>query len=491
MELAAVELYQLTYDGNYLKEAGQFGRMEPVSPWMCSDTTGHYQWYPFINLGHYLLANVENPRYQKEFQENLLNGIQRMSQYAKNNPFEVGVPLVNNSNSLVSALATQCTLYHTLTGDTTYINMENNLIDWLFGRNPWGTSMVIGISRNANSPVNPYSGTTSKNHIALSGGLVGGPVSKSTFVSSFKNYFQGDKYERFQSDWAVYHDDAEDFVTNEPTLDGTASLSYLLSGKQLQGVPDKTADTNQYSYGGITRTDETKKQICLVFSGHDFTDGYKTIRQTLKKLNIKASFFFTGDFYRNSKNNNIIKGLQEDKHFLGGNSDKHILYCSLQKRDSMFINKSQFINDLKANYTAMEKFGIKKNQTPFFLPPYEWHNDSISIWCKEVGIQLINFTPGTLSNTDTSIPEMRDNYFSSNEIYNKIIQVESKQGLNGNIMLFHIGSDNRRQDKFYPRLYKLLLELSKYGYDFVDLYKATDIIGQNTSLSDKKQKRKN
>jgi len=492
MELAAVELYQGTYDGNYLKDATQFGRMEPVSPWMCSDTTSHYQWYPFINIGHYLLANVENPRFQKEFQENLLNGIQRMSLYAKTNPFEVGVPMVKNSNNLVSALATQCILYRTLTNDSTYVNMENGLIDWLLGRNPWGASMITGLPKTANPPANPFINSSSKNNTPTSGGLISGPVQKSSFKFQLSNFItDSNGSERFQSDWAVYHDNNEDYVTNELSLDGSASLAYLFSGKQLEGVPEKTADNNQYIGGGIIRTDETKKQICLVFSGNEYTDGYKTIRQALKKLNIKASFFFTGDFYRNSKNSKIIKELLEDNHYLGGNSDKNLIYCSMQKHDSLLISKSRFIEDLKNNYSAMEKFGIKKNQTPFLLPPYEAYNDSISQWSKEVGIQIIASTPGTLSNSDTSVPEMRENYFSSNEIYKRIIQLESKQGLNGYILSFHLGADARRQDKFYPQLYNLLLELSKYGYDFVDLYKATDIIDRNSSLLDNKQKKKN
>ncbi len=158
----------------------------------------------------------------------------------------------------------------------------------------------------------------------------------------------------------------------------------------------------------------------------------------------------------------------------------------------MFVSKTSFLNDMKANFKAMEKFDIKKKDTPFFLPPYEWYNDSISKWSEEVGMHLINYTPGTLSNYDNTTPEMRANYFSSIEIYNKIVQIESKEGLNGYILLLHLGSDKKRPDKFYPRLYSLLIELSKAGYDFVDLYRATDIVDKNTQELEKtKQKRKN
>jgi len=492
MELAAAQLYRLTYDGKYLKQAADYGRMEPVTPWLCSDTARHYQWYPFINLGHYMLANVENPRYRKEFLENLRTGIQRASLRASESPFNVGIPFIWCSNNLTAALASQCRLYRTLTNDSTYLDMETALGDWLFGRNPWGSSMIVGLPKIGISPTDPHSALWHNNHIPVSGGLVDGPVYGSIYKSLIGvRLTKPDVYERFQSDRAVYHNDYADYSTNEPTMDGTASLTYLLSSKQHEGDPDKSADRNQYTCGGITRTDPGKKQISLVFSGHEYADGYKIVRKTLKKLNIKAAFFFTGDFYRNGKNKSIIKGLLEDNHYLGGHSDKHILYCSWEKRDSLLVNKTQFLTDIKANYAQMEKSGIRKSQMPFYLPPYEWYNDSISKWCREIGVQLVNFTPGTLSNADYSIPEMREKYYSSNEIYARIMQVESKQGLNGNILLFHLGTDKRRQDKFYPRLYGLLLELSKAGYDFVDLYKATDIVDKNMIVTDKKQKRKN
>jgi hypothetical protein len=40
---------------------------------------------------------------------------------------------------------------------------------------------------------------------------------------------------------------------------------------------------------------------------------------------------------------------------------------------------------------------VKKNAL-FFLPPFEWYNDSNAAWTKQQGIQLVNFTPGTYSN---------------------------------------------------------------------------------------------
>ncbi len=37
-----------------------------------------------------------------------------------------------------------------------------------------------------------------------------------------------DAFKDFQNSTVVYHDDYSDYSTNEPTLDGTASLTYML-----------------------------------------------------------------------------------------------------------------------------------------------------------------------------------------------------------------------------------------------------------------------
>ena len=57
MELAAFELYRRTGDRKYLSDAIEYGRKEVVTPWMGADSARHYQWYPFMNMGHCHLAS--------------------------------------------------------------------------------------------------------------------------------------------------------------------------------------------------------------------------------------------------------------------------------------------------------------------------------------------------------------------------------------------------------------------------------------------------
>lgn len=223
--------------------------------------------------------------------------------------------------------------------------------------------------------------------------------------------------------------------------------------------------------GGITRMDSTRKTIYLVFTGHEFGDGGKVIRDVLKRHRAKASFFFTGDFYRNTSFTDLIKRLKADGHYLGAHSDRHLLYASWERRDSTLVTRDQFLTDLRANYRAMRRFGIRKSDAPFFLPAFEWYNRDISRWCGEEGLTLVNFTPGTYSNADWTYPGLGKQYRSSDSILVRILRYESSHanGLNGFLLLTHFGTDPRREDKLYMKLDRLMTELERRGYTFAKL----------------------
>ena len=244
MQLAAAQIFKSTGETKYLKEAVQFGRMEPITPWMGADSARHYQWYPFINLGHYQLAVQNNVKVSKEFILNMKSGLERVRERAGNDAFMNGIPFIWCSNNLTVALITQCHLYRKLTGDTEFQEMETSMRDWLFGCNPWGKCMIVGMPEDGDYPHYPHSAFTQLYQYHIDGGLVDGPVYTALFKSLKGVHIAGvDKYADFQSDKVVYHDDYADYSTNEPTMDGTASLCYYLAFLSSEALPkndDKT-----------------------------------------------------------------------------------------------------------------------------------------------------------------------------------------------------------------------------------------------------------
>ncbi len=238
MQLAAAQIYKSGGDTKYFKEAVQFGRMEPVTPWMGADSARHYQWYPFVNIGHYLLAAQNNSKVSKEFIRNMKSGIERVSERAGNDVFMNGIPFIWCSNNLTVAFITQCHLYRKLSGDNSFLEIETAMRDWLFGCNPWGKCMIVGMPSDGDYPRYPHSAFTQLNHYPIDGGLVDGPVYTTLFKSLKGVHITGvDKYADFQSDKVVYHDDFADYSSNEPTMDGTASLCYYLAFLSSEALP--------------------------------------------------------------------------------------------------------------------------------------------------------------------------------------------------------------------------------------------------------------
>lgn len=469
MELGAVEMYHRTGDRKYLDQAIAYGRREPVTPWMGADTAGHYQWYPFMNVGHYHIARDGSARQKEEFLRHLRSGIQRVWEKAEGTAFCYGVPSIWCSNNLTTALLTQCILYRQLSGDTTYEEMEGSLRDWLLGCNPWGVSMVISLPEAGRWPTQPHSFISALGLGRQSGGLVDGPV-YSTIFNSLKgvNMDGGINYMEFQPGPMVYHDSVHDYSTNEPTMDGTACLTFPFSAYEREGREQTQAepDRNVYVNGGIIRGDVTRKRICLVFTADDKADGADRIISTLHAQGIRGGFFFTGKFYEMYPD--VIERLVKDGHYVGSHSYGHLLYASWEDRDSLLVTREEFVEDMQKSFAVMEKSGIRWQDARFFIPPYEHYNAVVSSWADELGLQVINFTPGTYSNADYTTPDMK-NYRSSKFIIDKILSYEKTQpnGLNGHFMLIHFGTDPSRTDKLYDKLPQLIRTLRKKGYEFV------------------------
>ncbi|MBK8920848.1 MAG: glycoside hydrolase family 9 protein [Saprospirales bacterium] len=462
MENAAAQLDRRFPGKGFAEEAVRYGHAEPVTPWMGSDTARHYQWYPFINLGHYFLAHSGNSD-SADFRRYLRRGIDSIFQRGQNNPFLFGVPFIWCSNNLVAAACTQARLYRTLTGDSSRLEMEYALRDWLFGCNPWGVSMVIGLPSDGVWPRDPHSAFTHLHHYPIDGGLVDGPIYGSIWNKLIGiTLYQPDEYAAFQSPLVAYHDDYGDYSSNEPTMDGTASLSYLLAALQAEGQSRVTRD----AYGALIRSDSTQKVIRLIFTAHDHTEGVRSILKTLRKNRIKGSFFLTGDACRRQPG--MVRQIKAGGHYLGVHSDRHLLYCDWQRRDSLLVSKAEFRTDLRENFKALKQAaGVIKPGAYMFIPPYEWYNDSIIRWSRQAGLRLFNFTPGTLSQADYTTPAM-PNYRPSETIYQSILECEQQgpNGLNGFHLLIHLGAGPDRPDKFYRRLDQLIRELKARGYRF-------------------------
>jgi endoglucanase len=229
MELAAAMLHQLTGEARYARDVLRFAAREPVTPWMGADTARHYQFYPWHNAGHFEGWSRAGTAGRAQLARYYRDGLERIARRATNG-FRAGIPFIWCSNDLMVSVATQAGFYRRMTGDRRFVELEHAALDWLFGTNPWGTSMVVGIPKDGDTPVDPHTQLPDSLMHGLTGGLVDGPVNASIFKSLLGiRLIEPDEYAAFNTGPIVYHDDLGDYSTNEYIMDGSASLAYLLA----------------------------------------------------------------------------------------------------------------------------------------------------------------------------------------------------------------------------------------------------------------------
>ncbi|HPB31136.1 MAG TPA: polysaccharide deacetylase family protein, partial [Candidatus Sumerlaeota bacterium] len=123
--------------------------------------------------------------------------------------------------------------------------------------------------------------------------------------------------------------------------------------------------------GGIERGPQDKKQIALEFTGGGFAEGGDHILDVLKQHGIKASFFFTGDFFRTEEFAPVIRRVVNEGHYLGIHSDRHLLYCPWEDRNITLVEKDDFVKDLRDCQKEIVRFGADPAKNIYWIPPYE------------------------------------------------------------------------------------------------------------------------
>lgn len=230
IEWGAAELFRTTRKGHYLNDAKKYALRANTENWLMLDSAAHYQYYPFINMGHYVLHDLVEEDFQKTLVGYYKKEIENIAVRAKTNPYGIGVPFIWCSNNLVTSFITQVILYEKMTGDQKFHQLMLDHRDWLFGKNPWGTSMFTGMPANGEYPLDVHTSTWVLTKELVPGGLVDGPIFKtihSKLLGLTLN--EADEFAQFQNNFVTYHDDIGDYSTNEPTMDGTAGSILLMA----------------------------------------------------------------------------------------------------------------------------------------------------------------------------------------------------------------------------------------------------------------------
>ena len=240
MEWGAAELFRLTQKKTYLEDAMRYAHLIKEDGWMARDTMLHYQKYPFMNMGHFVLYQIAPSNMKSQLASWYRTNIEKVLKRANTNAYQVGIPFLWCSNNLTVNFITQVILYEKMTGDRQYHAAMLLHRDWLLGRNPWGTSMFSGIPANGETPLAIHVPPYALLGESPAGGLVDGPIYQTIHENLIGLVLtEADELAAFQNDFVVYHDDIGDYSTNEPTMDGTADAILMMAIWVTNGLGHK------------------------------------------------------------------------------------------------------------------------------------------------------------------------------------------------------------------------------------------------------------
>ena len=219
MALGATELFRVTGESAYLADARSYAREAGV--------VGSFDWASVHGLAQYSLGLLD-PSYKAEAASGLADDLGVYVAASAADPWSTAMNAYFwGCNESMAGAALEALWYEDLTGDPTYRPLARAQRDWELGLNPWGVCWIN--SAGDNWPNHPHHQVADLTGSELVGFWDEGPVPRAnwdTFGITLRN---PDAYAAFQSAVAVYHDDPEDYVTNEPTITMNAAGIALLS----------------------------------------------------------------------------------------------------------------------------------------------------------------------------------------------------------------------------------------------------------------------
>jgi hypothetical protein len=238
MTVAAVELYEATGTAQYLTDGLAFGaRLEAAYAslgLLNLHDEAFYKLYPHLPTSGTFTQAAALAQLQID--------ADRVRTRAAKDRYNTGQrTFLWGSAADMSGDAVTCLLFSKLTGDPVCRQTAHQQLDFLFGRNPFGVSLMAGAGTLY--PLHPHHQVAFLLPAAwytsgsIIGSLAGGLAKKSQYPfkgdPDLKTAVLGDTgapFGPFQNGRFMYHDIHEDYVSNEPALDSNSNLLAALLG---------------------------------------------------------------------------------------------------------------------------------------------------------------------------------------------------------------------------------------------------------------------
>jgi peptidoglycan/xylan/chitin deacetylase (PgdA/CDA1 family) len=233
--------------------------------------------------------------------------------------------------------------------------------------------------------------------------------------------------------------------------------------------------TLNYLAVDLSRGSLERRHVALTFDGGSTDNAAEQILAILREHHLQTTIFLSGAFIQ--KFPELTRRIVEDGHEIGNHtwSHPHLTTFAENNRHETLPNLTQmFVHDQLNRTAELFEQVTGQKMSPFWRAPFGEHNAEIRQWAAELGYRHIGWTKGrswrqSMDTLDWIADTSSAAYHTSEEIFANLMNMSETEayGMNGGIILMHLGSHRQDGDHFYNMLPRLISGLREKNYTLV------------------------
>jgi peptidoglycan-N-acetylmuramic acid deacetylase len=218
----------------------------------------------------------------------------------------------------------------------------------------------------------------------------------------------------------------------------------------------------------LSRGPTSRRQVFLTFDGGSNANATEAILETLKREEVRATLFLTGEYMRRYPE--LVRRMAGEGHVIGNHtfSHPHLTTLSFNGRQQTLPGVTEdFLKGQLEKANDLFRLIAGRDLSPYWRAPFGEFNGQILRWAAAAGYRHVYWTPH-LDTLDWVASPEDPLYKGPREILKALRRQEGKgpEGLAGGILLMHLGSERRSADRMDTVLPELIRDLRQRGYAF-------------------------
>jgi peptidoglycan/xylan/chitin deacetylase (PgdA/CDA1 family) len=235
--------------------------------------------------------------------------------------------------------------------------------------------------------------------------------------------------------------------------------------------------TVDYLAADLMRGSLERRQVSLTFDGGSTDNAAQQILDILREHHLQVTIFLTGGFIQ--KFPDLTRRIVEEGHEVGNHTwnHPHLTSFAKNKRNETLPEVTrEFLHDQLLRTSKLFEEATGRQMAPFWRAPYGEHNVQIRRWAAELGYRHVGWTKGrswqqSMDTLDWVADTSSAAYHTAEEILANLLSMTENEahGVNGGIILMHLGSHRQDGDHFYTILPRLISGLREKNYEIVKI----------------------